>query len=197
MSLDFATGASMIDLYSANTSNGQRAAIILEECALTWRLHKLDVMKAEQRQPEFLAINPAGAIPFIVDSDGPGGMPITLAQSCAIIRENRQVLYKLCGQALAAVTDAGRHRRRRRLPTSSTTVHRKPTASSSSIAWSAVSATATGSWPADISPANCRWRLRSIRSMRCARRSSTLPLPASRAGRADGNPPGVRPQALQ
>ena len=75
----------MIDLYSANTSNGQRAAIILEECALTYRLHKLDIIAGEQRTPEFLAINPVGAIPFIVDSDGPGGMPLTLAQSCAII----------------------------------------------------------------------------------------------------------------
>ena len=75
----------MIDLYSANTSNGQRAAIILEECALTYRLHKLDIIAGEQRKPEFLAINPVGAIPFIVDSDGPGGMPLTLAQSCAII----------------------------------------------------------------------------------------------------------------
>ena len=75
----------MIDLYTANSSNGQRAAIILEECGLSHRVHKYDLFKGEQRNPEFLAINPAGSIPVIVDSDGPGGMPITLAQSCAIL----------------------------------------------------------------------------------------------------------------
>ena len=75
----------MIDLYTANTSNGQRAAIILEECGLNYRVHKYDLMKGEHRNPEFAAIAPAGSIPVIVDSDGPGGMPITLAQSCAII----------------------------------------------------------------------------------------------------------------
>ena len=75
----------MIDLYTANTSNGQRASIILEECGLAHRVHKFDLMKGEHRNPEFLEINPAGSIPVIVDSDGPGGMPITLAQSCAIL----------------------------------------------------------------------------------------------------------------
>ena len=75
----------MIDLYTANSSNGQRAAIILEECGLSHRVHKYDLFKGEHKNPEFLAINPAGSIPVIVDSDGPGGMPITLAQSCAIL----------------------------------------------------------------------------------------------------------------
>ena len=74
----------MIELYAAQSSNGQRAAIVLEECGLPYRVHKLDLMKGEQRTPEFLRINPAGAIPVIVDPDGPGGAPITLAQSGAI-----------------------------------------------------------------------------------------------------------------
>ena len=75
----------MIELYTGNTSNGQRAAVILEECGLPYRVHKYDLFKGEQRNPEFLAIAPAGAIPVIVDPDGPGGKPITLSQSCAII----------------------------------------------------------------------------------------------------------------
>jgi GSH-dependent disulfide-bond oxidoreductase len=75
----------MIDLYTATSSNGQRAAIILEECGLTYRVHKYDLLKGEHRNPEFAAIAPAGSIPVIVDSDGPGGMSITLAQSCAIL----------------------------------------------------------------------------------------------------------------
>ena len=47
-------------------------------------LHKVDLSKGEQRTPEFLKLNPAGAIPVIVDPDGPGGKPLTLAQSGAI-----------------------------------------------------------------------------------------------------------------
>ena len=57
----------MIELYTAQSSNGQRAAIALEECGLPYRVHKLELMKGEQKTPEFLALNPAGAIPVIVD----------------------------------------------------------------------------------------------------------------------------------
>jgi len=74
----------MIELYTAQSSNGQRAAIALEECGLPYRVHKLELMQGEQRTPEFLALNPAGAIPVIVDPDGPGGAPLTLSQSGAI-----------------------------------------------------------------------------------------------------------------
>jgi GST-like protein len=74
----------MIDFYTWNTSNGQRAAIMLEECGLPYTLHKVDLTAGEQRKPAYLAINPAGAIPAIVDSEGPGG-PITVAQSGAIL----------------------------------------------------------------------------------------------------------------
>jgi len=74
----------MIDLYTFNTSNGHRASIILEECGLPYRVHKVDLAKGEQRAPEFLNINPAGAIPAIVDHDVPGG-PFKLSQSGAIV----------------------------------------------------------------------------------------------------------------
>jgi len=74
----------MIDLYTFNTSNGHRASIILEECGLPYRVHKVDLAKGEQRAPEFLNINPAGAIPAIVDHDVPGG-PLKLSQSGAIM----------------------------------------------------------------------------------------------------------------
>jgi GST-like protein len=75
----------MIDFYTANSSNGQRAAIMLEECGLPYQLHKLDLFAGEQRRPEFVAINPAGTIPAIVDHDAPGGKPLMLAQSGAIL----------------------------------------------------------------------------------------------------------------
>ena len=75
----------MIDFYTANSSNGQRVAIMLEECRLAYTLHKLDLMKGEQRKPAFLRINPAGAIPAIVDHEAPGDAPLALAQSGAIL----------------------------------------------------------------------------------------------------------------
>ena len=75
----------MIDFYTAATSNGQRVAIALEELALPYRLHKLELSKGDQKKPEYLAINPAGMIPAIVDHDGPDGKPLSLAQSGAIV----------------------------------------------------------------------------------------------------------------
>ena len=74
----------MIDLYTFQTSNGQRAAIMLEECGFPYRVHKVDLFKNEQQAPDYLALNPIGAIPVIVDPAGPGGKPLTLTQSGAI-----------------------------------------------------------------------------------------------------------------
>ena len=75
----------MIDLYMWGTANGLRASIALAETGLAHRVHKVDLGKGEQKTPEFLKLNPAGQIPVIVDHDGPGGRPLTLAQSGAII----------------------------------------------------------------------------------------------------------------
>jgi GSH-dependent disulfide-bond oxidoreductase len=75
----------MIDFYTAATSNGQRVAITLEELGLPYTAHKLSLPNGDQKKPEFLAINPAGMIPAIVDHDGPDGKPLALAQSGAII----------------------------------------------------------------------------------------------------------------
>jgi GST-like protein len=75
----------MIDLYLAPTANGLRAAVALEEAGLPYRAHRVDLAKGEQRSPEFLKLNPAGLIPVIVDEDGPGGKPLTLSQSGAIV----------------------------------------------------------------------------------------------------------------
>jgi GST-like protein len=75
----------MIDLYLAGTANGLRASVALEEAGLPYRVHKVDLAKGEHRTPEFLKLNPAGLIPVIVDQDGPGGKPLKLSQSGAII----------------------------------------------------------------------------------------------------------------
>jgi GST-like protein len=74
----------MIDFYTAGTGNGHRAAIALEESGLAYRTHKLNLAAGDARKPEYVAINPAAAIPAIVDQDGPGGKPLTMAQSGAI-----------------------------------------------------------------------------------------------------------------
>lgn len=75
----------MIDLYAAATSNGMRARIALEECGLAYKLTPIDIAKGENRTPQFLAMNPNGQIPVIVDHDGPGGKPVTVSQSTAIL----------------------------------------------------------------------------------------------------------------
>ncbi|MBI1942100.1 MAG: glutathione S-transferase family protein [Betaproteobacteria bacterium] len=75
----------MIDLYMWGTSNGLRASVALAESGLEHKIHKVDLSKGEQKKPEYLKINPAGQIPAMTDSDGPGGKPITLAQSGAIL----------------------------------------------------------------------------------------------------------------
>jgi len=75
----------MIDLYTAGTANGHRAAIALEESGLAYRAHKLNLQAGDQRKPDYLKINPAAAIPAIVDDEGPGGKPLALAQSGAIV----------------------------------------------------------------------------------------------------------------
>jgi GSH-dependent disulfide-bond oxidoreductase len=75
----------MIDLYAAMTSNGMRARIALEECGLEYTFHPIALDKGEHKTPEFLAMNPNAQIPVIVDRDAPGGKPVTLSQSTAIL----------------------------------------------------------------------------------------------------------------
>ena len=65
----------MIELYTAPTPNGRKVSIALEEMELPYQVHGIDLMAGEQRQPEFLAINPNGRIPAIVDGDA-GHFPV-------------------------------------------------------------------------------------------------------------------------
>lgn len=75
----------MIELYSWPTPNGHKIHIMLEETGLPYRLHPIDIGKGEQFQPEFLKINPNNKIPAILDPDGPGGKPLPLFESGAIL----------------------------------------------------------------------------------------------------------------
>jgi GST-like protein len=75
----------MIDLYTWSTPNGRKVSIMLEECALPYKVHPINIGKGEQHTPAFLAINPNNRIPAIVDPDGPGGKPLPLFESGAIL----------------------------------------------------------------------------------------------------------------
>ena len=59
----------MIDLYTAATPNGWKASIMLEELGVDYEVHGIDLMAGEQKTPEYLALNPNGRIPTIVDRD--------------------------------------------------------------------------------------------------------------------------------
>jgi GST-like protein len=74
-----------LQLYSLNTPNGVKVSIMLEETGLPYEAHLVDFGKNEQKTPEFLSLNPNGKIPAIVDPDGPGGKPLGLFESGAIL----------------------------------------------------------------------------------------------------------------
>ena len=75
----------MIDLHTWTTPNGRKVSIMLEECGLPYRVHPVNIGKDEQFKPDFLAISPNNRIPAIVDSEGPGGKPLPLFESGAIL----------------------------------------------------------------------------------------------------------------
>ena len=75
----------MIELYYWPTPNGHKASIALEEMELPYETHAVNVLKGEQLEPAFLAINPNHRIPAIVDTEGPDGKPLTLFESGAIL----------------------------------------------------------------------------------------------------------------
>lgn len=74
-----------LQLYSLATPNGKKVAIALEELELPYEAHRIDILKGDQFDPEFVAINPNSKIPAIVDPDGPDGQPIALMESGAIL----------------------------------------------------------------------------------------------------------------
>ncbi len=74
-----------IQLYSLATPNGQKVGIALEELGLQYEAHKIDIMKGDQFDPEFVAINPNSKIPAIIDPHGPGGEPLAIMESGAIL----------------------------------------------------------------------------------------------------------------
>src|SRR5213596_3170268 len=75
----------MMELYTAGTGNGQRGAIAVNECGVDCRIHVLNLGQQDQKAADYLKLNPTGRIPTLIDPDGPGGKPLTLIQSWAIL----------------------------------------------------------------------------------------------------------------
>src|SRR5258707_13276414 len=107
-----------MELYTAGTGNGQRAAIAVNECGVPCKIHVLNLGQGDQKAADYLKINPTARIPTLIDPEGPGGKPLTVTQSWAIL----MYLCEKTGQFLPAdpvarVTDVpvdGRRRRRLR-----------------------------------------------------------------------------------
>jgi GST-like protein len=74
-----------IQLYSLPTPNGVKAAIMLEETRLPYEPHLVNFESNDQKSAEFVSLNPNGKIPAILDPQGPGGKPLALFESGAIL----------------------------------------------------------------------------------------------------------------
>ncbi len=75
----------MIELYTWPTPNGHKVHIMLEETGTPYRVHPVDIGAGDQFKPEFLRISPNNKMPAIVDTEGPGGKPMSLFESGAIL----------------------------------------------------------------------------------------------------------------
>jgi GSH-dependent disulfide-bond oxidoreductase len=81
-----ATAQQPIELHYWPTPNGWKVTIMLEECGLPYEVKLVNIGKGEQFEPEFLRISPNNRMPAIVDPDGPGGEPISVFESGAILQ---------------------------------------------------------------------------------------------------------------
>jgi GST-like protein len=80
------SGKKPIDLYDWPTPNGYKVSIMLEECRLPYIMRPVNISRGDQFKPEFLAISPNNRMPAIVDHNGPGGKPISIFESGAILQ---------------------------------------------------------------------------------------------------------------
>ncbi len=93
--------ADVIQLYAFPTPNGVKASIMLEETGLAYEAHKVTLADADVKSPEFLSLNPNNKIPAIIDPDGPGGEPMGLWESGAILIYLAEKTGKFMGDSLA------------------------------------------------------------------------------------------------
>lgn len=80
------SASSPITLYYWPTPNGWKVTIMLEELGAPYQVEYVNISAGEQFRPEFLAISPNNRMPAIVDADGPGGKPISVFESGAILQ---------------------------------------------------------------------------------------------------------------
>ncbi|HUB13522.1 MAG TPA: glutathione S-transferase N-terminal domain-containing protein [Acetobacteraceae bacterium] len=92
----------MIELYGMGSPNVVKIYIALEELGLPYNVHPIDVFAGKQFDADFLKLNPMAKVPVIVDSDGPGGKPITIFESGAILLYLAEKTGKLLPQDPAA-----------------------------------------------------------------------------------------------
>ncbi|HEY9550175.1 MAG TPA: glutathione S-transferase N-terminal domain-containing protein [Kiloniellaceae bacterium] len=95
-----------IDLYTWSTPNGRKISIALEELGLAYAVHPINITKNEQFAPDYLKISPNNKIPAIVDADGPGGQPLSLFESGAILIYLAEKSGRLLPQAARARLEA-------------------------------------------------------------------------------------------
>src|ERR1700680_345175 len=74
-----------IELHTWNTPNGRKISVALEEMGLPYTVKTVNISKGEQFAPAFVKISPNSKIPAIVDPEGPGGQPISIFESGAIL----------------------------------------------------------------------------------------------------------------
>jgi GSH-dependent disulfide-bond oxidoreductase len=91
----------MIQLYTWATPNGKKVSVMLEEVEIPYEVHPINIAKGDQLKPEYLAINPNNKIPAIIDSDGPGGKPLKLFESGAILMYLAEKTGKFLPQEMA------------------------------------------------------------------------------------------------
>lgn len=94
-----------IALYTWGTPNGRKVSVMLEECGLAYDVHPIDIAKGDQFKPDFLAVNPNGKIPAIVDPEGPDGKPISVFESGAILVYLAEKTGKFLGKDARARTE--------------------------------------------------------------------------------------------
>lgn len=96
----------VLQYYGLPTPNGVKVSIMLEEIGIPYEVHLVDIMKNETWTPDYLSLNPNGKIPAILDPDGPGGKPLPLWESGAILiylAEKTGKLLPAAGEARARV----------------------------------------------------------------------------------------------
>jgi len=91
-----------IELFYWPTPNGQKASIMLEEVGLPYVVRPVNILKGDQFDPGFLAVNPNNKVPAIIDPDGPDGAPIPVFESGAVLVYLAEKTGKLLPSAGAA-----------------------------------------------------------------------------------------------